>query len=173
MMKNTFYIPYTTKYCRRVNLTIRRKGNTNTLDTASKHKIADRIAREWGSINESETIFNINGYLLKEYDCSGHGGYVLISDIPLPYIEPDLAAEQYSNYENYFEGVRFYAYSFEEDCEWAKLYKIFDEKTFNVIEQKWRGKLIKEPEKSLREYAQENLTRWNRDFTFPCVIKVF
>lgn len=160
----TVKIPFTSKWGKKTYLTCKSK-NDYSFDTSTKHKLADRVAKEWGNINESETIFNINGNLLKNYDCSGHGGYILVTDKPLVDIKPDLSQNSYHPI-NLFKKIEFYVYSFEEDCEWAKLFLILSSSLFEIVEQKWKEKLIAPPKQSLKEYAKQSLQRWNSDFVY-------
>lgn len=164
-MRTFFKIPYTTGSCKKVYLTLKRKGEESKIDNTSKHIIANRLAKDWGDINHSKTIFNKKGYLLKNYGCSGHGGYILITDKELPDMENSLSQGKYKPID-YFEGIEFYAYTFEEDCGWARLYKILAPDTFEIVAKEWEKNLIRPPKISLKEHAISSLKKWDKDFRF-------
>jgi len=164
-MRTALILSRHTNFCKKITLKLRIDKTGKAIDTASKHKLANSLARDWGIINWQETIFNKGGYLLKNYGCSGHGGYILISDKELNGLQSDYNSREYND-PSYFDGAEFWTYIFEEDCEWAKLYKILDKDLFAIVENKWKKNLTKEPQKPLSEHAEESLEKWNKDFNF-------
>lgn len=135
--------------------------NGVTLVNADKHKVADSLAREWGEIQGVSTIFNKRGLLIKNYSCSGHGGYVVVSDKKIESLKADYSVESYSGWQEYFGEFRFYVYTFEEDCEWSRLFLMGKEDIRNSMDYEWSSKVSGTGEtKSLMEYAKSTANNY-------------
>lgn len=141
--------------------------NKNTIDTGSKRKLADSIAKKWGGISFSKTVYNQNGIFIKSYDCEGHGGYIAVTDKPIQ-------SEGYKeigtdSYNPNYSVPDFYAYCFEEDCAWAALLLMSGEKVRTAIHKAISDDLAPENRErytleALLESAQATADRYQQPY---------
>lgn len=89
----------------------------------SGHRLADSMAyHQWGEIGRRSTVLKERDILLKNYACSGHGGYVLINTNPERKGEyKGVLWASSGNYTGLPEGMFFEVYLYEEDQMWAQL----------------------------------------------------
>lgn len=154
-----------TRYCKMTRVTLEHKDGKFT--NSSLTNVIQSEARDWGGINHSATIFNENGKKLMWFSCEGHGGYVLFSNERLEdndLLVPGITSDDYNSV------PEFHTYLFEEDCDWAKLYKILSPRLFAKVEKRWVDNHLEAPKKSLIQYAQESLERWSPNFNLSTLI---
>lgn len=148
------------KYGRKVRITLREDGDAYT--SGSMDGACRSVARDWGTINSAETIFTEDGMKLMNFDCSGHGGYVLFSHKPLIGFGAEWTSADYS------AGIRipFYVYTFEEDCAWAQLVLSLTPERAWKVARKWNAHRITpsatdtEARDRLLTMARESVARW-------------
>lgn len=166
-----FILPRTTKHCRRVHVRLAYDDAAGRYTDQTIKTALRSLARDWGSINSSETIFNEDGMRLVNFDCSGHGGYLLFTHAPLDGFTADWSSADY-------HGIMhpFYVYSFEEDCAWALLALSLKPHRLDRMVAKWNAHRI-EPSPTLDaarsrllSLASESVARWSPTFTAKAII---
>lgn len=92
--------------------------NPTTWPKDDQRKLLRSLAHDWGSVNEQWTVFHNGRQTAMQFDCSGHGGYMVFSLDKIPNYEgfEVLSSEVYGHN---WPWQPFYVYSFEEDCNWA------------------------------------------------------
>lgn len=107
--------------------------NKGDIENESKHKMLDKKARDWGEIQERKTIYNDKGVMIKRYECSGHGGYLML-------VQEDIGGIVDKSWEQ-FDSNRipeFYIHEYEEDCGWSKLIVEAPTEIREAILKEWR-----------------------------------
>ena len=84
---------------------------------------------------------------------AGHGGYVLVTQTPLPFDFP-------TELSNTTPDSTFYVYQFEEDCNWAVL-EYFDEGVYNPKEKALStfDRFLSKEQR--RQCVEQTMIRWN------------
>jgi len=107
------------------------------LDDQSKRTLAASEATIWGEINGRVTVLTPkrDGMLATWFTCSGHGGFVVVTDHEQPAWQDKRCLSQ-DDWSGQLAPNQFYVYRFEEDCDWA----IFEAPQFEgVMRQRWEG----------------------------------
>lgn len=127
----------------------------------SRHGFLDRVASDWGEVNSQSTVAYSDTYLLKNYSCSGHGGYLLFTDTEISGLHSNYSRESWKGDTGIIEP--FFVYIFEEDCDWAILSLICTDKTWAKVEKEWKkaGGGGKEG-KPLSHYAVRAINSYNK-----------
>ena len=139
---------------------IKYNKGTEEIENKSRHKLLDKKAKDWGNINHRETVVNNDKFLIKYYSCSGHGGYLVLTQHKLKGVKP---VTDWSNF-NSTKIPQFYIYQFEEDCGWSRLFVEAPEHIRRKLSRQWE-KEWESTDRTVSEHiekaAWESYQKWH------------
>lgn len=117
----------------------------------------------WGTVDRSSTILNNRTFVLMNFSCSSHGGYILFSKKEIPELKPNMSSRDYTT----DWMADFFVYMFEEGCDWALLWPLCASNVWDLVSKEWnksRGsKGTVDYVTQFTNHANSSLQRWNSE----------
>lgn len=139
---------------------------------SDRKKVMNSLAADyWSDINEESILVNSPITSIVWYDCAGHGGFVMFSEVKLPEEMSGRLVASSADYDYTFPKA-WYFYLFEEDCAWSSLFICLNYKLQMAMVKHWwstpssyaEAKTWEEVHREVLKSAHASAKRWNPDF---------
>lgn len=123
--------------------------------------IARRLASQmWGEVQGQQKVLDGIWWLT----CSGHGGFILDTDLYPEFGEYKVIVTKHLNSNYYYSKEQHFA-PFEEDCEYAKVIWLYPE-VLDKFSRRYdlKDKTLEEWKEEMLEMARKSLENWNPEF---------